>query len=314
MSKIWKVETNEIGSIEPFASEYQIEAFLMNNPALLGCGSYEEEASPFLLQQVRTNRKERGGRIDLVGLVIDAGREPILKIFELKNQSVSSRDIQQLADYLGDWTKPGSGMEMVRQSLHGTGLDHARIELILKAPKGVSIGPSFEPEAIIAARREGFEAIRIARFRARSSEFYVIVEDIVGTPTTHRNLSWREYGVTENDVLFFELPKPRGRLSARPNPEKLDARIREVIFDADSVAKLLQNRNSLLEFVRQHYPGEEPFFDNLLNKLADQPQAAIALTPATGLASFLAAKRLSYWAAPGARWTLQRTGKKIGYR
>jgi hypothetical protein len=166
MSKICKIETNEIGSLEKVATERQMEAFLMNNPALLGCGSGdEEEGSPFLLQQIPTRKDGGVGRIDLAGLTVDEGQKGlILKIFELKNQRVTTEDIRQLGGYLSNWDKQGSGKDLVRQSLLNAGLDEGQIGPILTSPKGVSVGPSFMPEAEIAAQRGGFEAIRLTRF------------------------------------------------------------------------------------------------------------------------------------------------------
>jgi len=36
-SEIWRVRTERIGTLESFRSEYDMESFLMNNPAIIGC-------------------------------------------------------------------------------------------------------------------------------------------------------------------------------------------------------------------------------------------------------------------------------------
>jgi hypothetical protein len=311
MGSIWKIETNEIASLEAFASEYQMEAFLMNNPALLGCGGDGEEGAPFLLQQISARRKGGAGRIDLVGLTVDQER-PILKIFELKNQAVTSADIGQLQEYLSNWDREGSGKELVRQRLRSEGFEKDEVEPILASPKGVSVGSRFDAEAIMAARTAGFEAIRLARFRARSNEYYVVVEDVVGKPTSsHRNFSWREDGISEKDIVYIQLPDSELRLRARPNAQKLDSRGgKEIIFEPESIQQLVTHRESVLEFVRKEWPHETQWVEQKLARLGEGQTVPLALTPATGLASFLAAKKITYW-TPSLYWIVERTGQRI---
>ena len=41
-SEIWRVRTKMVGAIEPFHSERDMESFLMNNPAVVGCWDPDE--------------------------------------------------------------------------------------------------------------------------------------------------------------------------------------------------------------------------------------------------------------------------------
>jgi len=36
-SEIWRLVTERVGTLEPFGSERDMQAFLMNNPAIIGC-------------------------------------------------------------------------------------------------------------------------------------------------------------------------------------------------------------------------------------------------------------------------------------
>ena len=85
-SEIWRVRSERIGTLESFRSEYDMESFLMNNPANIGCWNTDTDlAFPTLIRQQLHTRKGKGsgGRIDLVGVSIgDNGYE--LRIFELK--------------------------------------------------------------------------------------------------------------------------------------------------------------------------------------------------------------------------------------
>ncbi len=86
--RIWRIAGQEIGKLERFKSEYQMEAFLMGNPGLIGCGS-EDWDEPLRLKQQRPTKKGKGGRgrIDLIGLALEEDDSQILKVFELKNDT-----------------------------------------------------------------------------------------------------------------------------------------------------------------------------------------------------------------------------------
>ena len=64
-SEIWRVRTERMGSIEPFHSERDMESFLMNNPAVVGCWDPQENLRvPSLVRQQMSIRSEtkRGRR------------------------------------------------------------------------------------------------------------------------------------------------------------------------------------------------------------------------------------------------------------
>ncbi|OQY08825.1 MAG: hypothetical protein B6I30_10730 [Desulfobacteraceae bacterium 4572_187] len=85
-SQIWRVRTERIGTLESFRSEYDMESFLMNNPAIIGCWDPDADfAIPTLIRQQIPTKKNKGGsgRIDLAGISKNDNAYE-LRIFELK--------------------------------------------------------------------------------------------------------------------------------------------------------------------------------------------------------------------------------------
>ncbi|MDP2646542.1 MAG: hypothetical protein Q8P24_16505 [Desulfobacterales bacterium] len=182
-SFIWRVKTERMGSLEPFKSEYDMEAFLMNNPSII-CGENpaDESMPPALIRQQLSTRKgsRDAGRIDLVALVHEE-KGPVLKIFELKQGQVTTGSVKQLVDYLDGWSNEESAKNAVEKWLTDMSPGRNDVAKLLEAPKGVLVGPSFHNDAIAAAVKHKLEGMRLTRFRhASSDEYFVIVEDQVG--------------------------------------------------------------------------------------------------------------------------------------
>jgi len=85
-SEIWRVLSEKIGHIEGFSSERDMESFLMNNPAVIGCYADDAQAAQQLLRDQVIIKSDRGGsgRIDIIGLAPREDNGFELRIFELK--------------------------------------------------------------------------------------------------------------------------------------------------------------------------------------------------------------------------------------
>lgn len=70
-SEIWRVITERIGKIEAFKFERDMQVFLMNNPAIVGCWDPEAKGTlPSLIREEIFSRGTEGGRgrMDMVGI------------------------------------------------------------------------------------------------------------------------------------------------------------------------------------------------------------------------------------------------------
>ena len=199
-SEIWRVQSERIGSLEAFRSERDMESFLMNNPAIVGCWDPDASSSiPALIrEQVQTlTEKLAKGRMDLVGIArTDNGYE--LRIFELKAVEITENAVTQLNDYLKGWNEKDSARDKIEKwilALDLEGVNETNVKEIVNKPKGILVGPKFSLEAGLRAKALKIGGVRLARFRAASStEYYVIVEDEVGdiVDTSRKNWSWND--------------------------------------------------------------------------------------------------------------------------
>lgn len=182
-STIWRVKSERVGALEPFSSEFEMANFLKNNPYII-CGGQEEseESSIFRLHSERTTRKGSGdlGRIDLVGLK-DADEERYLMIIELKNGIIKMKAVNQLDEYIKGWDKEASAKSEILSWLNqDLNLSKNEAERLIKMPRGLLIGTSFEPDALILARKRNLLGIKITRYSAAGKEYYVVLEDQIG--------------------------------------------------------------------------------------------------------------------------------------
>ncbi len=318
-SVIWRVRTERIGSLASFKSEYDMEAFLMNNPALIGCWDPGDESRPpYLVRQQLSTRKGTGdrGRLDLVGLVIDE-EEPTLKIFELKVGSITSESVKQLADYLQGWETQGSARQQVQSWLVEVGLEQPIREKLLGQPAGVLVGASFDPSAIADATRLGIEGIRLARFRSESEggEYFVIIEDQVGkiVASARRVFSWKEIGLDgPSERLYIDIEGAKGqktgqRILARPDPESLALKSKRLIFDKDSAALLLERTEQMLA----RSDPSTAWVKEEVQALNANHAHPVGISRATALVCFALSDRRKAWWVPGPWWVHERTGKTL---
>jgi len=158
-SQIWRVQSEKIGSLEAFRSERDMESFLINNPAIVGCWNPDVSSSiPALIrEQVSTlTDKFEKGRMDLVGIARnenDDGYE--LRIFELKVVEISTDAVDQLTNYLKGWDAQDSAKERIKKWILDLKLEEVTESIaneIVGKPVGVLVGPKFSPDASAKAK------------------------------------------------------------------------------------------------------------------------------------------------------------------
>jgi hypothetical protein len=317
-SEIWRVRTEKIGSLEPFKSESDMESFLMNNPAIVGCWDPESEvAMPSLIrEQISTLTEEQGrGRMDLVGIArTDKGYE--LRLFELKAFEITESAVDQLDSYLKGWEKEKSAKSKIQQwvlNLHLDDVDETNVYKIINNPVGILVGPKFQPEAISKASKLKIRGIRLARFRSEAkSEYYVIIEDQVGTivSSTKKYWSWRELinaGLIQPSDSFY-ISFEENKLVAKPDPEYLDYNWIRVIFDEVSKKELLEREKEIKRKAENDVYAKK-WLDKALSSI--KIGEGVWLTHATGLC-YLAFEgpTASYW-NPSGYWIHEKSGKSI---
>jgi hypothetical protein len=313
-SRIWKVKTGEVGKLEPFRTEYDMESFLMNNPQIIGCSDPNVKTAPRLLrQQIQTIKKTDGkGRIDLVGLVPD--NEGIaLKIFELKKGEITKENVEQLFSYINqdNWLKETSARGSIQswiQKLEIPELKGKNLEKILNNPKGVIIGSSFKPEAITLLSEKEMAGIRLTRFMSGANEYYVVIEDQVGdilSDATRQLLSWKKIGVRQGDRLFLDVGGKR--MWARPDTGTLDRPNKNVILEKASRGLILRKENVIRSRVKDEFQRKS--CEIALRNLKDSKP--ISLTGATCIGFLMLKGEAGSFFVPANYWRLERTGEKI---
>lgn len=319
-SEIWRVLSERIGHIEGFSSERDMESFLMNNPAVIGCYADDTQSNqPLVRAQVIIKSDQGGpGRMDIIGLAPREDNGFELRIFELKNREIDVVAVEQLIQYLKNWQRNSTARKQVRDwalRLALKGVDEATIDEILDQPIGVLIGTGFQAEAIRTALDSDFKqhirGLRLARFRGTSkSEYYIIAEDQIGTIRTKRRYwSWGaliKAGLIDKDDAF--ILKETG-LIARPDAECLDYNWIMLIFDESSTQNLLsKEREILAKAEAQSDAYVKKWVPRALDALRNRKSVAITL--ATGLSFFAFGSPVSYW-VPTDYWIHQKSGKSL---
>lgn len=316
-SQIWRVQTEKIGSLEPFKSERDMESFLMNNPAIVGCWDPDSDlALPTLIRQQISTKTARGsaGRIDLAGISIGE-KDYELRIFELKVTDIDVSAVEQLENYLKGWEKEKSAKSDIRGwilRLGLQGIDEKNVNKIIDNPAGVLVGPKFQPEAISRAIQLKIQGIRLARFRAeKKSEYFVIVEDQVGRiiETERRQWSW-------NDLVKASLINPSDdfsisykgiKLLAKPDQKYLDyITTKRVIFNEESVKRILNKKAA----IKTNAPeSEKEWLDIAIESI--KRSESLSLTKATGLCFYaFGGPTASFW-VPTGWWIHEKSGKSL---
>ncbi|MEA1964420.1 MAG: hypothetical protein U9O41_04735 [Candidatus Aerophobetes bacterium] len=316
-SQIWRVQTEKIGSLEPFKSERDMESFLMNNPAIVGCWNPESNvALPTLIrQQVGTKTGSRGiGRIDLIGIsIIESDYE--LRIFELKAGDIYVAAVEQLDSYLKGWEHKESAKAEIRNwilSLNLEGIVEGNVDKIINRPVGVLVGSRFQPEAISKAMELNIQGIRLARFRSETkSEYFVIVEDQVGkiVETGKRQWSW-------NDLVRAGLMDPSDDFSISHKGIKLLANADQKYFDyiaskrvifKDEAVNIIKKKEK--EIKKNAPESEKKWIDIAIESV--KIGESLPLTKATGLCFYaFGGPTASFW-VPTSWWIHEKSGKSL---
>jgi len=260
---LWRVNTTKIGVLESFNSEYDMEAFLMNNPAIIGCDK-KEGGGALLRQQLSTRKTHKSGRLDLVGLTNikdDESGEDIVElcVFELKKGTIDGSAVDQLAEYIDNWNEKNSARKKVQQWLEFEFADKKSIlknlDKIISSPVGVLIGTRFQHDAIEKAQNKGFSGIRIAKFAGASNDQFIVVEDVIGTRTSSRQtIGWlvmlRKNLIKENDT--FEISIGNGeKIEAKPMISKISKTSKKLLFTPISIDLLRNKKETIIKKVQE---------------------------------------------------------------
>jgi len=309
-SEIWRVSSERVGSIESFRSERDMESFLMNNPSLIVEWDSETlESLPVKQQNFIRDVDNSRGRIDIIGLTkID--EKIVLRVFELKNGPITAESVKQIKGYLDSWKNEKrlkNGIRTWISELNLPGITEKTIDTIIESPVGVLIGTTFSAEAIVEAQNNKISGVRLARFRGASKlDYYVIVENQIGDIIRRRNWSWQDL-IDANLIRVddqFTFSYAGQILKIRPEPDKLDWNIINVIFDQASRDFLLKMEKKILE-------NAPDFAKKPVEKGLDALHrgGSLALTNATALAFFaLGMKLKSFW-TPTGFWVHEKSGK-----
>jgi len=313
-SQVWKVQTEKIGTLEAFRSERDMESFLMNNPAVLGCWDPGAKIPrPTLLQQ-QIQLKIDGdiGRIDLMGVgCTEGGYE--LRIFELKVGNITAEDVDQLDWYLKAWKEDDKARRSIKDAvlrLKLEGINEQSVDDFLNIPIGVMVGPKFLPDAILKASELGIRGIRLARFKAeKRSEYYVIVEDQIGDVMIKHFWSWNDLidaGLI-NKPDDFSISYGEIKLTAKVHPRYLDYYWKYLIYDEESKQKLLENET---EIRKNAELAEWKWIDKDLKSLKKGKELVITHASALFYFSFGGPYPTCYW-TPIGWWKHEKSGKSL---
>lgn len=317
-SEIWRVRTERIGTLESFKSEYDMESFLMNNPAIIGCWNPDAGLTfPTLIRQQLYTKKGAGGggRIDLVGISIsDKGYE--LRIFELKASKIDVPAVEQLHNYLNGWRNEGSARHDIERwilELELDGIDSSNVDKIVNCPRGVLVGPEFDIDAIVEAKKIELQGIRLSRFKTESgSEYYVIIEDQVGDVVQHakrQQIGWDSFidkGLIEqSDIFGISIPKEGIELCAKPDPGSFGTASKKFIFEKDSASKILGKEGDIRNNANEY---EKKWIDKVIQSIKNEK--GILITHATGIVYLAFGWPKSYW-VPGQYWVHKKTNKSL---
>jgi hypothetical protein len=317
-SQIWRVQTEKIGSLEPFKSERDMESFLMNNPAIVGCWNPESAiAMPTLMRQQINLKSPKGevGRMDLVGLsLVEGGRE--LRIFELKANDIDVAAVEQIKWYLDLWKENDAVKLEMRRWILSFGLDNldeVGADKIVEDPVAVLVGPKFQPEAIAKAVDTNIQGIRLARFKSETkSEYFVVVEDQVGKIVESGRLQWRWKDLIDSKLMeasdIFSISHNKITLSAKPDPKYLDYYWKYLIYDEESARRLLEKEKDIRANAGSY---KKEWLDKDFESLRKGGGIVITRASALFYFAFGGPYPSCYW-NPIWMWIHKKSGKELG--
>lgn len=317
-SQIWRVQTEKIGSLEPFKSERDMESFLMNNPAIVGCWDPDSDlALPTLIRQQISTKTSRGsaGRIDLAGISIGE-KDYELRIFELKVTDIDVSAVEQLDNYLKGWEKEESAKSDIRGwilNLGLQGINEKNVNKIIDNPAGVLVGPKFQPEAISRAIQLKIQGIRLARFRAeKKSEYFVIVEDQIGEVVgSSKRQYWSWQKLIDDKIINpsdrFYISYKDNKLFAMPDPKHLNYYWKFLIYDEKSVKSLLKKETEIRKNAEEH---KLRWIDKDFKSLKNREGLVITHASALFYFAFGGPYPTCYW-TPAGLWKHVKSGKTL---
>ena len=296
-SEIWRVRTEKMGVIEPFHSERDMESFLMNNPAVVGCWDPNEylRVPSLVRQQISIRSEEKRGRMDMVGVALKDDKYE-LRIFELNPDEIQAGAVEQINSYVETWNQKNTAKKDIAawiESLDIPDLDEEATNKLMERPVAVLVGPKFHPEAIANALENNVRCVRLTRFRSEDrAEYYVIVEDQVGSVvSTRKGWSWQDMIdkglINANDV--FTVTYQGNKVSAKPAPEFLNYFWTYVVFDEDSTKLLLEKTEKILEGSKEHRYSQK-WLEKDLDAL--NTQKPMVITHASALLKMLTKKNI----------------------
>lgn len=315
-SEIWRVHTEKVGSLEAFKSERDMESFLLNNSAILGCWDPEAASSiPALMRdQVSTLTDNLGkGRMDLVGIArTEEGFE--LRIFELKNVEITESAVIQLDAYIKGWSLQESAKDKVSKwimLLQLDEVDESNMQKIVNKPVGVLVGPKFSPDAIIKAQSLKIRGVRLARFKSGPrSEYYVIIEDQVGKVIESARRGWSWQHLIQMGLLnkgdSLTICHEDNTLRATPDPSTLGWFKKKVVFDTVSRARLLEKEK---EIAAKAADSNLKWPSKALESL--KKGEGIFLSNATGLCYLAFGGPTISYGVPNWWWVHEKTGQRL---
>lgn len=316
-SEIWRVITEKVGKLEAFKSEREMQVFLMNNPAIIGCWDPESKDSlPSLVQEEVVIKGHKPGRCDLIGIARKSDEGDFeLRIFELKNEEISIQAIDQLMSYLKDLKDNQHVQEHIKDwvlKLGLNGINDSNVHEIIDNPVGVLVGPKFSAEAIKKAIEVGLKGIRLARFKGgkkSENEYYIMIENQIGEIIAKRKYwSWGELIkanlISSDDA--FSISHQNAKLIGYPDKNFLNYNWIKIIFD-DASAKALIEKEEDIKQNAQKDPNASKWIEKDL--ISIKKKEGVWLSHATALCYFAyGGPTASYW-VPTNWWKHEKTGK-----
>jgi len=192
------------------------------------------------------------------------------------------------------------------------GVDDSNVDEIVDNPRGVLVGPEFDPDAILEAEKSSprLQGVRLTRFKAESrSEYYVIIEDQIGDVINPpKRIGWQPFidkGLIEPSDIFSIMTREGVELCcARPDPESFGTRSKKFIFEDESASKILERE----EHIRNNATESPKWLDTVIQSIKNK--RGVLITHATGIVYLAFEWPAAYW-VPGQYWIHKKSNKSL---